>query len=126
MKNSLIQFKKLIPEFCSKQTSSHPENWTPQNPTYGHCAIVSVLALEYFGGTIVKVSLKNTPFENLKSHFFNIIDGEEADFTIQQFNNDSVYQDMPRKEQFPEEIMSYSGTQERYNILKSKYALKVK
>jgi len=46
------EFKKTILNICSKDTSSDPANWTKDNPTYGHCAIVSVLAQDKFGGII--------------------------------------------------------------------------
>lgn len=87
---------------------------------YGHCAIVSVLAQELFGGEIVKVSLKGTKYENLRSHFFNVIDGKEIDFTIEQFGGNEPYPDFPRVIESKEEILSHPGTQQRYMLLKNK------
>ncbi len=53
MRFSIQEFNNLIPDICSQETSSHPELWNKENPTQGHCAIVSVLAQELFGGEIV-------------------------------------------------------------------------
>jgi hypothetical protein len=123
MKISIEEFNKIIPTICSRETSSNSNLWTEENPTYGHCAIVSVLAQECFGGEISKVSLKGTSFENLKSHLFNVIDTREIDFTKQQFGNGFNYQDTPREKQTREKILGYPGTQERYNILKKRYEI---
>lgn len=120
---SLVEFGKMVPFLCSKETSSNPETWNSANPTHGHCAVISVLAQDYFGGDIVKVSLKDTPYSYLKSHFFNIIEGKEIDFTIQQFTDSFSYRDAQREEQNKEEVLAYPGSKARYEILKHKLNL---
>jgi len=82
---TIEQFQEIIPKICNVDTCKTPEIWTSKNPTQGHCAIISLLAQELFGGTIVRVSLINTPYEKMVSHFFNIISGVDYDFTISQF-----------------------------------------
>lgn len=44
------QFEGLLKYVCTKETSAHPEGWTPDNPTWGHCAVVAVMAERVFGG----------------------------------------------------------------------------
>jgi hypothetical protein len=121
MKISTEQFNMMVPGICSIDTSSHPDSWTNDNPTQGHCAIVSVLAQEVFGGEIVKVSLKGTGYEFLKSHFFNVIDGQEVDFTSGQFTNGIPYAQSAREPVSKDIILSHPGATERFSLLKARF-----
>lgn len=90
---SVDQFKKLLPNICDKKTSSDPENWTPENPLWGHCAVVSLVAQNLFGGTLLRASLENTKFASMRSHYFNkfkfpnIQMDFKVDFTWDQFGD---------------------------------------
>jgi hypothetical protein len=66
------KFKKILPKIYGKDTSFDPKGWTKDNPFWGHCAVVSLLAQSLFQGEIVGVSLKDTKFAKLKFHFWNI------------------------------------------------------
>ena len=120
MNLSISEVARIIPTICAKETSSSPELWTCENPTQGHCAIVSVLAQEQYGGEIVRVSLKDTPYKNLRSHYFNVMSGKEVDFTRDQFEGEIPYYDKERIIVSPDVILSFPGTQERYLLLKSR------
>lgn len=80
------QFENALPMVCSRETSSDPKGWSSDNPLYGHCAVASLVAQNLFGGTLMRVSLEGTPFETMRSHYFNVLpDGTAQDFTAPQF-----------------------------------------
>ena len=86
----------------------------------GQCAIVSLLAQELFGGTIIRVSLEGTLYEKFKSHYFNIIDEVEYDFTLDQFES-NPYLNKERQVRNREDILSNLDTKRRYEILKDRF-----
>ena len=60
--------------------------WTPENPSYGHCAIATLVAQRILGGELLRYDLKGTPFEHLGSHYkLRLNDGTILDFTEEQF-----------------------------------------
>jgi hypothetical protein len=69
-----VVFSQILPKVCMRDTSADPEHWTPENRLWGHCAIVSLLAQEYFGGELLRVSLENVEeLKYLRSHYINKI-----------------------------------------------------
>src|SRR3989344_7611221 len=98
MKVTLEQFKELLPSICDKETSSDPENWTPENPLWGHCAVVSLIAQNLFGGEPMRAPLTHIPkFSHMRSHYWNRLPDRtgtlttELDFTATQFGNEYPY-----------------------------------
>lgn len=84
----ISSFEKLLPLICTKETSVDPERWVAENPLWGHCAVVSLLANDLFGGTFLRADLSNTPFADVGSHYWNVFpNGSEYDFTRTQFGN---------------------------------------
>lgn len=78
--------KRAFAECWSQDTSSDPENWTPENPSYGHCALAAMAAKTVLGGEMLRYDLKGTPYENLGSHYKNRLpDDTIVDFTEAQF-----------------------------------------
>ena len=64
-------FDQIVPLICDRETTSDPSGWTPENPTYGHCAAVSLLYQNIFGGTILRASLLEfTEFAHMRSHYW--------------------------------------------------------
>ncbi|MBU6414838.1 hypothetical protein KGQ34_01150 [Patescibacteria group bacterium] len=99
------EFRKMLPLICDAETSADPDGWTPENPVWGHCAVVSLLAQDFFGGTLLRASLKETLFKAAGSHYWNKLeDGTEVDFTAPQFGN-----------QYPVNLSS--ETRERAHVL---------
>ena len=86
---TITRFAKLLPKICGQDTSFDPKGWTKDNPFWGHCAVVSLLAHSLYQGGIVFVSLKGTKFAKMKFHFWNIFpDGAQQDFTRSQFGKE--------------------------------------
>ena len=81
-------FESILPRICDKNTSSDPDNWTSENPLWGHCAVVSLVAQNIFGGELFRASLENTEFAAMRSHYWNTFGMTlltEWDFTAPQF-----------------------------------------
>jgi len=98
MKVTPEQFKELLPSICDKETSSDPDNWTPENPLWGHCAAVSLVAQNLFGGEPMRAPLTHIPkFAHMRSHYWNRLPDrtgtltKELDFTAPQFGNEYPY-----------------------------------
>lgn len=75
-------FKKLLPTICDKETSLDPDGWSSENPLLGHCAVVSLIVQNLFGGELLRASLAGTEFAHMRSHYWNRLpDGTADDFT---------------------------------------------
>jgi len=64
-----------------KDTAYPPDQefWTPDNPTVGHCVVVTLLGQEFFGGQMIYLDM---------DHSWNIFpDGTVQDFTRDQYPN---------------------------------------
>lgn len=85
---TIEQFEAILPKICDKSTSSDTDKWTKENPLWGHCAVVSLIAQNLFGGKLARASLKDTEFQEMGSHYWNIfLDNTARDFTDSQFKN---------------------------------------
>lgn len=106
---------------ASKETSSDPDNWGANNPLYGHCVVVSLVAQDYFGGVIMRTSLEHLPqYAHLRSHYWNKFpNGTEIDFTHEQFVRRISLRGIERAR---EEILSLQSTRERYVALSEQFA----
>ena len=70
---SPVRFGELLMSVCDRETSADPDGWTPQNPLWGHCAVVALVAQDYFGGDLQRASLEGTPYAAMRSHYANRI-----------------------------------------------------
>lgn len=121
---TIEKFQEMISKICKADTCNPPEDWIPETPTMGHCAIVSILAQELFGGTIVRVSLEGTVYEKFKSHYLSVIDGKEYYFTLDQFES-NPYLNKERQETNREDLLSHPNTKRRFNMLKNRFNLEM-
>src|SRR3989344_523490 len=81
-------FKEVLPTICDPETSLDTWGWTAANPLYGHCAVVSLIGQNLFGGELLRASLEKTAFAHMRSHYWNsLADGSEHDFTKPQFGD---------------------------------------
>jgi hypothetical protein len=114
---------KAIQNSWSDKTSSDEKNWSKENPAYGQCAVTSLVVNDYLGGEIVWASVK-MPDANESSHYFNLIDGQEKDYTKAQFPSGTIIpKGIPKTKGYPstrEYILSFQQTRERYNLLKKR------
>lgn len=114
-------FLDLIKKSARKETSFDPENWNEDNPLWGHCAVVSLLAQDYFGGELIRGSLKDNPeYSYLKSHFWNkLSDTDEIDFTAEQFPIRPNFTEIGIRPR--EHVLNHLDTKRRYELLKESF-----
>lgn len=104
------QIKKVIEVAWSKETSADPDNWTPENPAYGQCAVTALIVQDCWGGKLLKSKVNGV------SHYYNKLDnGFEIDLTRIQFKK-PVFEGKEIKER--EYVLSFPDTAARYKLLK--------
>ena len=82
-KITLEDLKNALEKSWSRETSSDPNTWTPENPAWGQCAVTTCLVQDYFGGNLIREAV-NEP--GVSSHYWNQLpDGTEIDLTKDQF-----------------------------------------
>ena len=111
-------FTALLPGLCDRETSADPDGWTPENPLWGHCAVVSVAAQDRFGGALLRASLESFPkWAKMRSHYWNRFPhGGQHDFTEPQFGGDPP-QGLEAAERTRAYVLSHAPTLERYKLL---------
>jgi hypothetical protein len=114
-------FLTRIRNVASRETSADPDGWSDENVLWGHCAVVALLAQDYFGGTLVRGSLENTKYAHLRSHYWNKLpDGDEVDFTSSQYSDLSIG-DLQGEERPRERVLPYPDTLKRYEMLEERF-----
>ncbi len=89
------------------------ENWSPDNPALGQCAITALLFNELYGGTIY-----SGVADNGVVHYWNRKFGIKRDFTKQQFNSPLVFRNVKKWDR--EELLATGNVRERYSILRTR------
>lgn len=117
------RFRHDVRAIAAADTAARPDEWSPNEPLLMHCTLVALLAQELFGGDIMRADLRAVPgFESVRWHSWNrLLDGQEIDFTdfmVQRPLPDSVIHETRTRE----EILSYAGIKERYDLFRSRYA----
>lgn len=80
----------------SRDTSIDPSVWVDTNPTSGQCALAALIVQHFFGGEIVEAQIPQELQEMtwFSSHFWNRIEGQDIDFTRDQFPPNFPYDDL--------------------------------
>lgn len=99
-----------------KETASDPVGWTEDNPLAGHCAVVSLVAQDLWGGSLLRASLEGTEWAHLRSHYWNELPGGEEDFTEAQFGGRRPK--LVGEVRTREYLLTNEGTRNRYLILR--------
>ncbi len=127
---SAKMFQKILRQLCNKTTSADPNRWQQENPLWGHCAVVSVIAQEMFGGQIVRANL-DPKADVGSSHYWNQFpDGTLHDFTAGQFKGSHapIVGELSFRtsrqvlwapvDATPERKLLFDGARKRYKLLK--------
>jgi len=118
MRINAYEFAQVLIRICDKETSADPENWSPDNPLWGHCAVASLLAQDVFGGDLVRASLEGTPFATMRSHYWNRFPGSlEIDFTAAQFGI-ALPGNLIAELRERDYVLSNAETRQRYELLR--------
>ncbi len=118
------QLKEKIRRHWSIATTGDPDGWTERNPAWGQCAVTACAVQDELGGEVVWAEAA-LPDGRKISHYFNKLDnGEELDFTREQFPAGTVIAPgQPKKKEFPttrDYVLSFTKTAVRYELLKSR------
>lgn len=121
---TLEGFRTLLPSLCAADTAaSGGKGWTKENPTWGHCAVASLLAQREFGGELLRISLEGTAFAAGGSHYFNRFpDGRTADLTETQFGGRLAMEAIPFGTRTREYVIGGADTRSRYAKLAFRFA----
>ena len=84
--------------------------WTNDNPSLGQCAITALIVNDFFGGKIMRCMASSG------SHYYNIIDDEIIDLTVEQFLGEiPQYED--GSERTKDYLLGNEDTKNRYLLL---------
>ncbi len=141
VKIPLVELEYLLKNSCAKETSDTPDKWTPENPLFGHCAVIACVVQDFKGGIIKRSEFPEEWKEKLgsRSHYWNEIiiynqdGGEDFDLSRGQFPADFPYWDfiegkvgkMSEDKDWRSYVLDpkFPKTRERYDALKKKVDL---
>ena len=121
--NTLEDLFEVVRECWCSETAypSCQEDWVPEDPTYGQCAITAMLVHDMFGGSIHRIWVDDN-----WTHYFNKVDGQYVDLTSEQFDLYNMHVDYDANEEMD---YRYCGknpdTKKRYDLLVKRVAEKV-
>ena len=112
------EFEQILPKICNISVSYVPEGWTPDNPLYGTCVPVSLVAKRIFGGKLLRADLEPFPkFRHMKFHWVNLLpDKRIKDFTQDQFGDDYP-EGMKYVQKSPSSILRFDNVAYRSELL---------
>lgn len=77
--SSIAKIRNTLSVGWSRETS-YFDNWSPNNPSAGQCAVSALILQDHCGGEIRKCMVAGAP------HYFNIINDQVVDSTAGQFD----------------------------------------
>jgi hypothetical protein len=118
MRTDVRHLRKAFGQGWSRNTS-YPKTrtlWNTKNPSFGQCAVTSLVVNDLFGGKIV--------YNKEYHHYWNILDdGSEIDLTREQFGKNVVineFTEASRNYMIYSDAAERAKTRERYELLKNK------
>lgn len=105
---------KLEEAWCIETCAySFRNGWSKDNPSYGQCAVTTLIVNDYFGGKIMRCMSSNG------SHYYNLIDNNIIDLTSEQFLGENLDYEHG-EERTREYLLSNVNTLNRYMLLNDK------
>ena len=117
--NEKLNRRELLIELFSKSWSAETcspglrDEWTEENPSLGQCAITALILNDCFGGQIMRCMASSG------SHYYNMIDGELVDLTVEQFQGE-IPDYEHGEERTREYLLGNEDTKKRYRELLGK------
>lgn len=94
-----------------RETSYDPTGWSTANPSWGQCAVTSLVVQDLLGGRLVTAPILG------HEHFWNRLEGNlEVDLTREQFGQ--AVPDQSPQEADREFVLSFPDTLRRYELLR--------
>lgn len=117
----LKELAEAIKKCWSKETSQDPRFWSPESPSAGQCLVTALVVQDFFGGAILEaVTYQTIRGKNYRlKHFWNrIADGQEIDFTRDQFPEGTIIPKGISRTRIS--LLSVQHTRDKYKLLKSR------
>ena len=114
----------ILRECWCKETAypSCQAEWVPNDPSYGQCAITAMLVYDMFGGTIHRIRVSGGG-----THYFNKINGQYLDLTIEQFDLYNIPVNYEPNEEMDRKYCGKNAdTQKRFELLIKRITERVK
>ena len=114
----------ILRECWCKETAypSCQAEWVPNDPSYGQCAITAMLVYDIFGGTIHRIRVNGGG-----THYFNKINGQYLDLTIEQFDLYNIPVNYEPNEEMDRKYCGKNAdTQKRFELLIKRITERVK
>lgn len=118
-KITIEELREALRQSWSAETSSDLNNWTPENPAWGQCAVTGCIVQDYCGGNLLRAFfdiIHNEKILNVSHYWNQLLDGSEVDLTREQFAENTIVPTGTIKER--SYVLSYPDTVRRYEILK--------
>lgn len=124
LESMLADIWNIVPLACDKSTAAASgEGWSEGNPTWGHCAVASLLVQKLFGGELLRISLEGTEFADSRSHYYNRLpDGSLFDVTEDQFQGRLRTTELPSEVRTREYVLNGADTRSRYAMFADSFA----
>lgn len=122
--NTLNDLYSILRICWSKETAypSCQDEWVPEDPSYGQCAITAMLVYDMFGGSIHRIRVNGGG-----THYFNKINGNYIDLTIEQFDLYNIpVQYEPNEEMDRKYCGKNPDTKKRFDLLISRITMYLK
>jgi hypothetical protein len=111
------QLFKAIKASWTRDTSYEPDRWSDDNPAWGQCAVTALVLQDYLGGELRRVA------DNAKTtHFWVVVDGEDVDLTLMQFDPVPIWADGPTAVS-RDYVLAWPDTRRRYDELRDRVAI---
>jgi len=104
----------VLAPLWDRKTSADPQGWRPDSPSFGQCAVTSMLIQDIFGGELLRTTVGGV------SHYLNRLpSGQLVDATFSQFGPGAAYDSEPvvRERSYVE---GHEATMRRYRLLKDR------
>jgi len=138
VKIPLVELQYLLRNSCSRETSDTPDRWTPENPLFGHCAVIAAIFQDFYGGWIKRALFPKKWADKFgsRSHYwnegiaFNSDLPENFDLSRDQFPKEFPYNDfvggkvgeMSKNKNWRDYVLSFPATWNRYEVLRERVA----
>lgn len=108
----IVELKQLLSSSWKKETCSPGlrSEWSEESPSLGQCTITALIVNDFFGGKIMRCIASSG------SHYYNLIDNEIVDLTVDQFQGEIPDYDNG-EERTREYLLSNEDTKNRYKQL---------
>jgi hypothetical protein len=106
---SIEEVAAAIASSWQAASSNDPDNWSPENPSHGQCAVTALAVQELLGGDLLRADVHGV------SHYWNRLrSGEELDLTRSQFPSFAPGPVAVRERDY---VLGFPDTAYRYRLL---------